>query len=338
MKTPAFTVHLDAAFHHHGPGHQRALRRHPGAVALVAAEVARSGTQRFAPEDGAAVVARMATEGRVRHLGQQRAHHRRIAAEAIAGQQQGVARQQFFTTIGALVADTDDPVFGIEPQRVDQRLREHRDAGRLHCGLQARHQRRAGLLRQRVHAVPAVAGIEKTIEHDPVEPVPRLQRIERRADRFRVRLDQRRGRIAMRLGLDVRGEAIGAVVDDALRPLCTRVRRGDEAGRQRRRAARHCVAFEHHAVDAGVVQHQRGGQAAGARADDGDRGAYLGIDLLGAPYLALQDRGRSRRGHASAPTKPAQSVTSATLRMSASEVWWRSSPKAAQPSPSTSVR
>ena len=97
-----------------------------------------------------------------------------------------------------------------------------------------------------------------------------------------------------------------------------------------------CIALQHHAVDAGVVQHQRRREPAGAGADDRDGGLRLGVDPRRALHAA-QRRIRLLR-HASRCTKSAQSITSATLRMSASEVWCRSSPKAAQPSASTSVR
>jgi hypothetical protein len=93
VEAPALRVQLHAAFHHHGPGHQDAVRHHPRAVALVAAEVGQPRAQRRAPEDGAAVVAGVAAEGGAAISGSS-SHHRRVAAEAVAGQQQHVAAQR----------------------------------------------------------------------------------------------------------------------------------------------------------------------------------------------------------------------------------------------------
>jgi hypothetical protein len=234
--------------------------------------------------------------------------------------------------VGAQVVDADHAVFVVEHQRVDHRLREHGDARGLDSGLQRSHQCGAGLLRQRVHAVHAVARVEKAVEQRPCEAVAFLQRVERGPDGVRIGVDQRGRRTPVRLGLDVGREARGAVAGHAVFALRARAGRGNETRRQRGRPAGQRIAFEHHAVDACIAQHQRGREPAGTAADNGHRHVHLGFDRRGTAD------GAHRLRHAIESMKAWHAVTSATLRMSASEVSWRSSPKAAQPSPSTSVR
>ena len=116
--------------------------------------------------------------------------------------------------------------------------REQRGAGALGGGLQRRHQRHAGALRQRVHAAHRVAGVEKAVEQLERDAVTLLQRIERRCNCLGVCGHEVRRRAAMRLGLDVGGEACGAVVVHAGRALHRGAGGGDEARRQRGRALR----------------------------------------------------------------------------------------------------
>jgi hypothetical protein len=135
----------------------------------------------------------------------------------------------------------------------------------------------------------------------------------------------------VRLGLDVGREALRAVVD-AGHARCVRVPGAgmkpddsavDPAGRASRSSTTQSMPASR--------QHQRG-QPARTGADDGHRHVHFGLDRRGAT------NGSHRLRHAIESMKGWHAVTSATLRMSASEVLWRSSPKAAQPSPSTSVR
>ena len=101
----AARIDLDAALRHQRPGDQRALRHRPRPVALIAAEVGEPRAERLTPRDGAAVVADMAGEHRVAHLGQPLAHHRGVAAEAVAGQDQAAAGQMLHRVVGAPTAD-----------------------------------------------------------------------------------------------------------------------------------------------------------------------------------------------------------------------------------------
>jgi hypothetical protein len=115
-------IDLDAAFHHQRPGDQRALRHRPRAMALAAAQVGQARAQRAAPGDGAAVVAGVAGEDRVAHRRQQFGHHRRVAAEAVAGQQQHAAGQVLGAAVGALVADAEHAAAVVAPQLAHQGL------------------------------------------------------------------------------------------------------------------------------------------------------------------------------------------------------------------------
>ena len=84
VKAQAEAVDLHRALHHRGPAHERALRRDPGAVALVTAQICQPRTHRLAPGDGTAVVADMADKQSLRHGRQQFADHRRVAAKTVA--------------------------------------------------------------------------------------------------------------------------------------------------------------------------------------------------------------------------------------------------------------
>ena len=69
MKTLTQRIDLHGAFHHQGPGHQRALGHGPGTMALVATQVRQPCAQGTAPGDGAPIVAGVARKGGVLHLG-----------------------------------------------------------------------------------------------------------------------------------------------------------------------------------------------------------------------------------------------------------------------------
>ncbi len=270
VKTPAQRIDLHRAFHHQRPRHQRALRHGPGAVTLVTAEVGQACAQRAAPGDRAAVVAGVAGKGGVFHLGQQLLHHRRIAAKTVAGEDQRVAGQLLQRAVGPLVGDAQNFIAVIEPELAHQRARDDGNVGGFGSLLQTRHQAGAGFFGHGVHAVPAVAGVEEIVQQHKVQPVAGLQGVDRRAYRLGIRRGQVRGRRAMSLGLDVCRKTLRAVFN-VFRLLHARVGCGHKARGQRGRAAGHGVALEHHAIDAGVAQHQRRGQAAGAGAHNRNR-------------------------------------------------------------------
>ena len=269
MKTLTQRVDLHRAFHHHGPAHERALRRHPGAVPLVAAHVGQPGTEFAAPAEGAAVVAHMAGKNRLAHRRQQLADHAGVAAKTVAGQDQRVASQMFHAAVRPLVAHTNDPVLVGQPQLTHQGIGQHVSAGGTGDLLKPRHQRRASAFGQRMHAAHAVAGVQKAVQHFKADAVL-LQRVNGRADRLRIGAHQVRRGLAMRLGLNVLGKGFAGVVD-AQRLLQARAGRRDEARGQRCRAAGHGIAFEQYAVQASVAQAHGRRQAAGTRAHDHHR-------------------------------------------------------------------
>jgi hypothetical protein len=129
MEAFAPGIELHAALHHHGPGHQRALGNDPGAVALVAAQVRKRGAQRLSPEDRAAVVPAWPAKIASRISGKPVAHQLRIAAEAVAREQEHVTGDQLLGAVGALHADAQDAVSESVPERHDTRRRQHIGAG-----------------------------------------------------------------------------------------------------------------------------------------------------------------------------------------------------------------
>jgi hypothetical protein len=173
VEAPAFGVDLDAAFGHQRPRDQRTLRHRPRAVALVAAEIGEARAERAAPGDRAAVVAGMAGEDGVAHLGQQLAHHRRIAAEAVAGEQQDVAGDVLDPAVRTREGDADDPVLGIAPELVDARLMNLQCARAQRRRIERADQRGAGALRHRVHAERAVARVDEALQQLEADAVLR---------------------------------------------------------------------------------------------------------------------------------------------------------------------
>ena len=240
-------------------------------MALPATQVGQAGAQCAAPGDGAAVVAGMAGKDGAAHLGQLRRHHLRIAAKAVAGQQQGAAGQGFGAAVRAQITQAQHPALRVAVQLAHQGIGQQHRAGLGGCRLQRGHQRRAGALRQRVHAAQAVAGVEKAVQQLKAQAVALLQRVHGRADGLRVGGCQLGGSAASGLGLDVGGKARGRIVVNTRRPLHRRASRRDEARRQRGGALGAGIAFEQHAINAGVAQHHCSGQPAGAGTDDGHR-------------------------------------------------------------------
>ena len=188
VEAPALAVELHAAFHHHGPGHQRALRRDPGAVALVAAQVAQPRAQRPAPEDGAAVVADVAAEGGVapsRAAARapsprcRRSRCRRAAARrrrcALRGRRAGGSRCRSRGPRRRATASRPAPASApgcrpLPPPPASAAI----SAAPVFCG-------------SAVHAMHAVARVEKAVEQRPLQPVraPAAHRAPGRSPRCR---------------------------------------------------------------------------------------------------------------------------------------------------------
>jgi hypothetical protein len=224
----ALRVQLHAAFHHHRPGHQRAVRHHPGAVALVAAEVGQRAPSwrphRMALPSLPAWPAKVAS----RISGNSSPHHRLVAAEAVARQQQHVAPQLFQRAIGPL---------GSRRRARAARHRRTARAPRVDVTSQGARTRDAsncvtsaapvfsGTACMRMHAM---AGIEEPVQHLEHACRARCSSGRSPARWPACRPHQVRRRVPFRLGLDVGREALRAVVD-ALRRLRARARRRDES-------------------------------------------------------------------------------------------------------------
>ena len=271
VKPSSQRIDLDAAFHHQGPGDEHSVRHRPRAVSLIAAEIGELRTERPAPRDRAAVVADMACEHRVAHLRQPIAHHRGIAAEAVAREDHTAAGEMLHGVVGAPNAEPEHAILGIDPELAYQRLGQQRCTGSLRGRVERRDQCSPGALRQRVHAAHRVARIEEAVEQLERETVATFERVDCRADGLGVRRNQVRRCAAVRLALDVGREAFDAVVGHPCGALDARSGGGDEAGAQCRAALRRGVALEQDALDAGIAQHQRGRQPARAGADDRHR-------------------------------------------------------------------
>jgi len=110
------------------------------------------------------------------------------------------------------------------------------------------------------------------------------QRVQCRANGLGVGLGQMGRGLALRLGLDVGFELRGAVVD-AQRTLRLRAWRRNEARGQGGGAGRESVAFEHHRLNAGALQGQRGREAAGPGPHNGHRDCAAGLQGIGRQHL-----------------------------------------------------
>jgi len=220
---------------------------------------------------GIALVAGVARVGGRGDLRDVLRHHRRVAAVAVAGQQQGVAAHGVGAAVRAYYLHAGDtPAVG--EQGAHPCLGHQHHAGRLGRLREAPDQPGTGLLRHRVHARDAVAGVQEAFQHMERDGMRVGQPFQRRARGRGDGARDGRVRAVVVLVLDVGGEQLGRVLH-ADGALPARMAGRDEAGGQRRGALRHRVAFQHHAFDAGVGQGQRGGKAAGAAADDGHRRA-----------------------------------------------------------------
>ena len=183
-------------------------------MALVAAQIGQLCAERLAPGDGAAIVAGVTGKSRIAHFRQHVTHHVGIAAKTVAGQDQHVARQVFELAIRALVAYS--PHLGrvgliVDPELTHQRVADDRYLRAGRRLLQSCHQAHARFFRYRVHALRAVAGVEKAVEQHQRYAVARLQRVDGRRDRLRVGGHQMARGSGMRFGLDVGSEALGTV-------------------------------------------------------------------------------------------------------------------------------
>ena len=296
-------------------------------MALVATQVGQLRTQLLAPGDGAAVVAGVAGVQRVAHLWQQAAHPLGVAPKAVARQQHAVAAELLQLAIRAHKAQTQQVVGVVHIQRAHLCFGQHHHTRRFSGIVQTHHQTGAGFFGHGMHAVHAVAGVQKRVEHLPRHTVVLCQRVHSRANGAAVGVHQHRRRTAMGFGLNVLRQQRRRIAD-ALRLLRLGGGCRHKARRQGGRPGGQGITLQHHAVHAQLAQGERSGEAASTAAHNGHRRVHR----------------RGEAGHAfnrgahSVAKNWAQVITSATDAMSVSAAWWAVSEKVAQPSLSTTLR
>ncbi|MEG8051132.1 hypothetical protein QP178_15125 [Sphingomonas aurantiaca] len=159
----AVEVHLEATFHDQRPENGHAMPDREPAMPLIALHVAGRGAQRFAPGDRIALVAEMPVEHRARHFGDEPLDHVAVAAEAGAGEDQGVATDVLRGAIGPSDADAGDPV-AVGVQRLDGRVGQQRHARAFSGRLERTHQFAARATRRAVHPPRAVPGVQEAVD------------------------------------------------------------------------------------------------------------------------------------------------------------------------------
>src|SRR5579883_3446697 len=92
-------IYLNTALHHERPGAQHAMRMRDRAVSLISTHVPQLHAERLAPRHDVALVPRVAKIESFCHLWNVLAHHCAVAAEAIAGEDQGMAAYFFAASI-----------------------------------------------------------------------------------------------------------------------------------------------------------------------------------------------------------------------------------------------
>ena len=134
-----------------------------------------------------------------------------------------------------------------------------------------------GAAGQAMHAQRGMPRIIEIVDHVERQAIAIRQPFDQRPRTLRHRLDHDRIGLVVRLALDIGGEQLRAV-GDALFALEARAGGGDEPGRQRGRAGRRGLAFDHHRIDARLFGGERGTQAGGAGADNQQR--HLAVEFL----------------------------------------------------------
>ena len=263
-------------------------------MALVSPQIGQTCAQLLPPGNRTAVVADMASISGLGHVGQQLLDHGRSPAKTIASQQHRITADALHLAVGPHVTHAMDALTLIGPQLGHLRLGEHHHSRSVGCGLQAAHQTRTRFFGHGVHAVGAVAGVQKVVQYLPGQAVVNRQGIHRWADVLRVGLHQMRRGLPVRLGLDVGSKGLNTV-GDALHPLRLRARCRNETRRQGRGACSKRIALQHHTLHAQPVQSQRGREATSACAHDDHRRVILGLQISSQANL------RQRRVHDLSP-------------------------------------
>ena len=228
VKALTSTVNLDTPLHHQRPGDERALWHGPGTVTLIATQVGQARAKLPTPGDGAAVVTGVAGKDGVAHLGQQRAHHRRVAAKTVARQDHRVAGQSFDLAVGPRIGQAQNAIACVAPQLKHLRLVQQPNPSAFNGRQQSAHQGRTGFLWQAVHAAQSVPRVEKTVQEFELQAVVGLQVVDDRANGRAIGRHQMRCSRAARLGLDIYCKALRVVVQHTRCALGLRARCRDE--------------------------------------------------------------------------------------------------------------
>src|SRR5579859_3494645 len=121
-------------------------------MALIRAEMRKLGAERFAPEHGVAAIAGVTEVERVRHLGGKAAHQLRIAAIAIAGEDQRIAADAFARAVAAYDLYATDAAIRLGDQILHRAPGEDDDVVCFGRAAQPVDQLASGTARQAVHA------------------------------------------------------------------------------------------------------------------------------------------------------------------------------------------
>jgi len=242
------------------------MRMGKRSMPLIGAHVANGGAELLTPQDGVAAIAGMAVIQGIGHFGNVSGNEIRVAAIAIAGKDQGPAANGFPCPVRPGYLNTGNPV-AVAQERCDRRIGDKREAGGFGGVQQSSHQRRAGLLRDRMHAVGAVAGIEEIIEHNPFQTMSVGEPFQCRTDGVHHAVDDFPVGAVPGLHLDVGGKPRRTVLDRLV--LLEPCRRGgNEAGRHGGGPRSGRVPFDDDDIRMGVQGAQAGRQATGTGADD----------------------------------------------------------------------
>ena len=164
-ETAALEIDLYAALHHQRPGDEYAMRVRDRTVPLISRQMRRDGSDLLTPQDGLSLIAGMPEIQRVLHFRDMPRDEVGIAAIAVAGKDGPPRGDRLNRAIRPLATRADHiPAFRQEKIR-NARARHNHGVGCRHRLFKPRDQPLPGHLWHGMHAVVAVAWVEKIIKH-----------------------------------------------------------------------------------------------------------------------------------------------------------------------------
>src|SRR5262249_44438899 len=265
---------LKTALHDHGPRDQDIVRGRDRTVALVGAKTRKLGVEPLSPQNGVAAITGVSEIQRVRHLWYEAAYQLGVASVTVGGKDQGVAADALATSIASRNLDATHASVLLREQRLRDASRQHDNLAQFGGIAQAINQLAAGAAGQAVHAERAMAWIVEILDQLERQCVALREPFDQRSRTPRYSFDQRWGRFATSLALDVGHQTIWTI-DDALSALKACASGRNEPGRQRGRAAWDGIALNHDRVDARRLSGQSCTKSRSAGANDQER--YLRV-------------------------------------------------------------